>query len=118
MSSAGPNRYDAFLSYNSQDRPAVEELAKRLRKRGLGLYLEVWELLPGREFQPGLAEALIDSKTCVVVPRAERPGAVAEGGDPGRHRQAGTRCRTSTSSRSCSPAPSGRGVGPSRTWSS
>jgi len=59
-------RYDAFLSYNSQDRPAVEELAGRLGAEGLALYLEVWELLPGREFQPGLAEALIDSKTCIA----------------------------------------------------
>ena len=59
-------RYDAFLSYNSQDRPAVEELAGRLRAEGLALYLEVWELLPGREFQPGLADALIDSKTCLT----------------------------------------------------
>ena len=59
-------RYDAFLSYNSQDRPAVEELAGRLRAAGLALYLEVWEFLPGHEFQPGLAEALIDSKTCIA----------------------------------------------------
>ena len=59
-------RYDAFLSYNSEDRPVVEELAERLRTEGLNLYLEVWELLPGREFQPGLAGALIDSRTCVA----------------------------------------------------
>ena len=31
MSGAGPLRYDVFLSYNSQDRPAVEEMARRLR---------------------------------------------------------------------------------------
>ena len=61
-----PKRYDAFLSYNSFDRDVVEEIAVRLRDKGLKLYLEVWELLPGREFQPGLAEALIDSKTCVA----------------------------------------------------
>ena len=59
-------RYDAFLSYNAQDRPAVEELAGRLRAEGLELYLEISELLPGREFQPGLANALIDSKTCIA----------------------------------------------------
>jgi len=59
-------RYDAFLSYNSYDRPAVEELAGRLRAEGLALYLEVWELLPGREFQPALTEGLRDSKTCIA----------------------------------------------------
>ena len=66
MSSLGPKRYDAFLSYNSQDRPAVHEVAERLKGEGLELYLEEWELAPGREFQPALAEGLRDSKTCVV----------------------------------------------------
>ena len=66
MSSITPKRYDAFLSYNSQDRPAVHEVAERLKGEGLELYLEEWELAPGREFQPALAEGLRDSKTCVV----------------------------------------------------
>ena len=59
-------RYDAFLSYNSQDRLVVEELARWLRDQKLELFLEEWELAPGREFQPALAEGLRDSKTCVV----------------------------------------------------
>ena len=63
-----PNaRYDAFLSYNSQDRQAVEALAARLRARGLVLFLEEWELAPGREFPLALAEGLHESKTCVVL---------------------------------------------------
>ena len=66
MSSARTKRYDAFLSYNSQDRQAVDGVAERLRGEGLELYLEEWELAPGREFQPALAEGLRDSKTCVV----------------------------------------------------
>jgi hypothetical protein len=66
MSSLGPKRYDVFLSYNSQDRLAVHEVAERLKDEGLVLYLEEWELAPGREFQPALAEGLRDSKTCVV----------------------------------------------------
>lgn len=66
ISSLRPTRYHAFLSYNSQDRSAVQEVARRLKGDGLSLYLEEWELLPGREFQPALAEALHESKTCVV----------------------------------------------------
>src|SRR5215212_11182054 len=66
MSSAGPKRYDAFLSYNSLDRQAVHQIAGRLKAERLELYLETWELAPGREFQPALAEALRDSKACVV----------------------------------------------------
>jgi hypothetical protein len=61
-----PKRYDAFLSYNSQDRPAIEQVAERLQGEQLDLYLEEWELTPGGEFQPALAEALHQSKTCVV----------------------------------------------------
>ena len=66
MSSITPKRYDAFLSYNSQDRPAVHEVAERLKGESLELYVEEWELAPGREFQPALAVALHESKTCVV----------------------------------------------------
>ncbi len=67
MYDAAPKRYDAFLSYNSQDRVAVTELAERLRREGLALYLDEWELAPGRHFQAELAEALRDSKSCVVL---------------------------------------------------
>jgi hypothetical protein len=66
MSSSEPKRFDAFLSYNSRDGQAVQEVANRLKREELELYLEAWELPPGREFQPYLARALIDSKTCVV----------------------------------------------------
>jgi hypothetical protein len=37
MSSIEPKRYDAFLSYNSQDHPAVKEVAGRLKGEGLEL---------------------------------------------------------------------------------
>ncbi|WP_165244546.1 toll/interleukin-1 receptor domain-containing protein [Paludisphaera soli] len=66
MSNNDQKRYHAFLSYNSADRPAVRQLAERLRAEGLELYLEEWELAPGREFQAALAEGLRDSKSCVV----------------------------------------------------
>ena len=66
MSSLGPKRYDAFLSYNSQEHKAVAELAQRLKSEGLVVFYEAWDLRPGCEFQPHLAEALRDSKTCVV----------------------------------------------------
>jgi ABC-type cobalamin/Fe3+-siderophores transport system ATPase subunit len=66
MLPSAPKRYDAFLSYNSQDRLAVHEVAERLKAKRLELYLEVWELAPGRAFQPALAEAMHHSKTCVV----------------------------------------------------
>ncbi len=66
MSDVKRKRFDAFLSYNSQDRPAVMELAEMLRDKKLALYLDQWELAPGQHFVPALAEALGDSKSCVV----------------------------------------------------
>ena len=118
MSSIGPKRYDAFLSYNSQDRPAVEELAERLKGEGLALYLEEWELAPGREFQPALAEALRDSKTCVVFLGPNGLGPWQKRGAPGRHRQAGTRPRLPRHPGAAPRRPSGLGGGTWRTWSS
>ena len=66
MLSTSLRRYHAFLSFNSQDRPAVRVLAERLKGEGLVPYLEEWELAPGQEVQPALADGLRDSQTCVV----------------------------------------------------
>src|SRR5262245_34237526 len=66
MSSIETKLYEAFLSYNSQDRAAVHEVAGRLKGEGLTLYLEEWELTPGDEILPALAKGLRQSKTCVV----------------------------------------------------
>jgi len=61
-------KHDAFLSYNSKDYWAVEELARRLREEGLELYLDDWEMDPGRLVQPDLIAALTSSRNCVVFP--------------------------------------------------
>ena len=110
MSFLGPKRYDAFLSYNSQDRLAVREVAERLKGERLELYLEEWELVPGREIQPALAEGLRDSKACVMFlgPNGLGPWQKQEL-QVAIDRRGAT--RPSTSSRCCSPAPSGPGGG-------
>jgi WD40 repeat protein len=66
MPSLAPKRWEAFLSYNSQDRAAVTELAQRLKREELTLYLDEWEMEPGWEFQPALARALNASKSVVA----------------------------------------------------
>ncbi len=66
MSSTEPKQFDAFLSYNSHDRLAVEELFKRLKNEKMAPYFEGRELAPGVEIQPVLAKGLNESKTCVV----------------------------------------------------
>jgi hypothetical protein len=66
MSSTEPKRFDAFLSYNSQDRSAVEELYRRLKDAGLEPYLDSSEVLGGRPPVRELGLALVECKTCVV----------------------------------------------------
>ena len=62
----GRKQFHVFLSHNSSDKPAVEELAQRLRAAGLEPWLDKWNLVPGDAWQPALEEALRDSETCVV----------------------------------------------------
>jgi len=44
---ATPDR-DVFVSYNSLDHAAVERIARALDDRGLSVFLDRWELVPGR----------------------------------------------------------------------
>lgn len=64
MASQGP--YDVFLSHAGQDKPAVEELARRLRRRRLKPFLDKWHLVPGEPWQEALEEALDRSRTFAV----------------------------------------------------
>jgi len=59
--------YDVFLSHNSADKPAVEELARRLtNEAGLQPFLDKWHLVPGEPWQEAIEEALDQSRTCAV----------------------------------------------------
>ena len=59
-------QYDVFLSHNSQDKPAVEALARRLRRRGLTPFLDKWCLVPGEPWPEAIEEALLASASCAV----------------------------------------------------
>jgi hypothetical protein len=61
-----PNKFSVFLSHNSADKPAVEELARRLRKEGLEPWLDKWNLIPGQAYQPAIEEALDRCECCAV----------------------------------------------------
>jgi energy-coupling factor transporter ATP-binding protein EcfA2 len=66
MTDAAHARYDVFLSHNSADKPAVEELAHRLKQEGIEPWLDKWNLVPGRPWQPALEEALDQCAGCAV----------------------------------------------------
>ena len=59
-------KFDVFLCHNSEDKPAVIEIAQQLRLRGLKPWLDVWELQPGAIWQFAL-EQQIESIGAVAV---------------------------------------------------
>lgn len=61
-----PEEFDVFLSHNSQDKAAVEEIATHLRDRGLRVWLDKDELRPGLPWQKGLAEGVRVSRSVAV----------------------------------------------------
>ena len=58
--------FDVFLSHNSRDKPLVERIAERLKRARLEPWLDAWHLVPGMEWQRGLAEGLAASRSCAV----------------------------------------------------
>jgi hypothetical protein len=58
--------FHVFLSHSSADKPAVEELARRLAKEGIQGWLDKWNLIPGDPWQLAIEKALAESETCAV----------------------------------------------------
>jgi tetratricopeptide (TPR) repeat protein len=63
---AVPSKFDVFLSHNGADKPAVEELARRLKREGIEPWLDRWNLIPGDHWQPAIESALADCSSCAV----------------------------------------------------
>jgi hypothetical protein len=67
MSPQQDKRYAVFLSYNSEDRAAVEQLAIYLQDRvNLHPWLDKWELIPGESWVENLERGLAESATCAI----------------------------------------------------
>lgn len=58
--------YDVFLSYSRQDKPAVKQIGEALKTFGLAVWLDEWELQPGRPWQEEVEKALERSRATVV----------------------------------------------------
>jgi tetratricopeptide (TPR) repeat protein len=58
--------FQVFLSHSSADKPAVEEIGRRLLKEGIEAWLDKWHLIPGDPWQPAIENALAESETCAV----------------------------------------------------
>ena len=60
------SRYHAFLSHNSADKAAVEELARQLQQEGIEPWLDKWNLIPGNPWQEAIEQALDECTVCCV----------------------------------------------------
>ena len=61
-------RYDVFLSHNSDDKSLVEELALQLQdEAGLNPWLDAWHIPGGAQWESEIEQALSSCNTCAVV---------------------------------------------------
>ena len=60
-------QFDVFLSHSSKDKPAVRQLAQSLQVRGLKVWLDEEQLVPGRPWQEALEEIIRTSCTAAVL---------------------------------------------------
>ena len=60
-------KFDTFLSHNSNDKPTVRQLAEALKRRGLNVWLDEWELIPGRPWQEALEKIIRTTMSAVVA---------------------------------------------------
>ncbi len=59
---------DAFFSYNSKDKIVVEKLAQKLEdEKGINIWLDKWNLIPGTPWQEEIEMALEKSKAIVLL---------------------------------------------------
>ncbi len=58
--------FDVFLSFNSQDREIVRRVGRLLKQHGLRVWMDEWELVPGRLFQEDLESALQTTNSAAV----------------------------------------------------
>jgi hypothetical protein len=61
------NMFDVFISYNRKDQAQAEQLGLALKKRGLSVWLDVWELPPGSNWMESLWTVIKEAKTAAVL---------------------------------------------------
>jgi ubiquinone/menaquinone biosynthesis C-methylase UbiE len=56
-----------FLSHNSSDKPMVRELAKAIRDRGIRVWIDEEDLIPGKSWQKGLEQIIQQADSAAVL---------------------------------------------------
>lgn len=60
-------QYDLFISYNHRDRAVVQGLAERLRRKGIRLWYDRWEMKPGDVLRDRIGEGIAGAKHFMVL---------------------------------------------------
>ncbi len=60
-------RFDVFLSHNSIDKATARRLGERLKQRHLRVWLDEWELAPGRPWQEALEKIIQTTRSAAVL---------------------------------------------------
>mgnify|MGYP001024457479 CR=1 FL=1 len=63
---AEQQKFDVFLCHNSEDKPAVIEIAQRLLSQDIRPWLDEWNLRPGQDLQDALDTEIEQFKTAAV----------------------------------------------------
>ena len=59
-------RFDVFLSHSSKDKPVVRDIAERLKKDGVKVWFDEWEIKPGDSIPAKIEEGLERSRVLVL----------------------------------------------------
>ncbi|AFY68343.1 GUN4 domain-containing protein [Thalassoporum mexicanum PCC 7367] len=58
--------YDAIVFYSADDRREVIEICEKLKEKGIKLWLDIWELRPGTDWQKELDNVFRFAKSAIV----------------------------------------------------
>jgi hypothetical protein len=59
-------QFDVFLAHNSQDKPQVRAIANKLKRRGIKVWIDEEQILPGRPFQDVIQQAIQNVKSAAI----------------------------------------------------
>ncbi len=71
---AATEPFDVFLSHNGRDKPTVRVVGEALRERGLRVWLDEWELVPGRPWQEAIEDVIETVRSAAVLVGADGLG--------------------------------------------
>ena len=61
------SRNSAFLCHNSNDKPVVRRLAKNLKSRGVEVWFDEWDLVPGQPWQQALEDSIGEIGCAIIL---------------------------------------------------